>query len=595
MDVALPRRPRAKRSSEAATTPLPAPKRAAPEPADWAKWKAQLARRGPLRLPGLDAATANLGGGSAVLWGSADCLDADGRSRIVDLHRALQKGKLNPAARSLTPWVNQALASPTVQTALEAVAWAYALPALSQVVDGEAWCAALDALHAFASPENLSCEQQPLVCQLRAVELAGTLAKLFPELGSAKPLVETARQLSAKLLQTVLDEEGLLPSDRLSLVRPLWASWVRTRLLETMGCPPLFDDAGKARLDKFFRHGLRLTRANGSAVFGPTSGGEPALIAATEQAAVSSTTRKVVQAAQWAVVAQVEKGLPHPPWYSESRGLAVLRNRWSPLVDQATVRFVAAEVDAEWQAGGRVLGSGPWSWQASVNGNNLQADGNWEEVCWHSDADVDYLELELPLTGGWALQRQVLLARLDRFLYLSDVLIGNDAGLTEPADLKFVSSWPLAEGIRFETARETREGSFSAGGKRLAAAIPLAAPEWRAEFSPSDLKATDDGELQLSVTGRGRNLYCPLWIDLDSRRIQQPCTWRRLSVGQQLETATRDVAVGYRVQSGAQNWLAYRSLGERTSRTVLGQNYSTEFVVCRFQRDGQTVDLLEIQ
>ena len=568
------------------------PTRLAAEITDWAKWKAQLARRGKSKLPGFGP---NSTGGSALLWGAADCLDPEGRSLIVNLHRSLLKDKWNSASRMLATWQAQNANSPTVQSALEALAWAYALPSLVQHLSEADWRSALDALFALATAEGLEPAQQPLVYQLRTVELPATLTRLFPELSKLKALGDSAQTASGRLIPLLLDEEGLPPSDRLSLVRPLWASWVRCRLLESSGGPSTLADTNKPRVDKFLRQALRLTRSNGSSVFGRESSPEPALLAATEQAALSPTTRRTVQAVQSTVAIQPEKGLPHPAWHSESRGLSILRTRWSPLVDQATVRFRAADVDAEWQAGGRVLGSGPWSWQATVNGQPLQADGNWEEVCWHSDADVDYLELELPLTGGWALQRQVLLGRLDRFLYLADVLIGNDAEATEPADLKFSSAWPLFEGVRFEPARETREGRFTIGGKPWATALPLSMPEWRAEMSHSELKVTEDDELQLSVTGRGHNLYCPLFIDLDNRRTQQPCTWRRLTVAQHLETMARDAAVGYRVQVGAQNWLIYRSLAEKASRTVLGKNYTTEFVCCRFQRDGQTVDLIEIQ
>jgi len=565
---------------------------AANEIADWSKWQQQLTRRKP-RLPAASAGP--LGGGSALLWGAADCLDTDGRALIADIHRALQKNKQNQLVKLLHTWLAEGQAASTVQTALEAIAWSNALPALAPVMDRDAWCSALNALHNLASSHNLSPQQQPLVFQLCAVELSATLARQFPELSFASGFAESAAAAISTLFSTLLDEDGLPPGDRLSLVRPLLASWVRCRRLETLGATSLFDEAGRSRLDKFFRFALRLTRSNGSQVFSTQKPIEPSFLEAIEQTAVSQTTRRIVQATKSTVAGQPEKGLPHAPWYSESRGLALLRTRWSPPTDSASLRYYAAEVDSEWQAGGRVLGSGAWSWQATVNGQPLQADGNWEEVCWHSDADVDYMELELPLTNGWILQRQVLLARLDRFLYLADVLIGNDAPQQEPADLSFTSSWPLLEGVKFEPARETREGHFTVGGKRIASALPLSLPEWRAEMARGELRCTPEGELQLSVTGRGRNLYCPIWIDLDSRRTAHPCTWRRLTVAQHLETMRSDAAVGYRVQSGAQNWLFYRSLAERASRTVLGQNYSTEFVAARFQRDGQTVDLIEIQ
>jgi hypothetical protein len=72
-------------------------------------------------------------------------------------------------------------------------------------------------------------------------------------------------------------------------------------------------------------------------------------------------------------------------------------------------------------------------------------------------------------------------------------------------------------------------------------------------------------------------------------------TWRQLTVGESLNVVSRDVAAGYRVQIGKSQWLIYRSLGTRGNRTVLGQNFSSEFVVARFRPDGTAEKLLEIE
>lgn len=94
----------------------------------------------------------------------------------------------------------------------------------------------------------------------------------------------------------------------------------------------------------------------------------------------------------------------------------------------------------------------------------------------------------------------------------------------------------------------------------------------------------------------GSNLYSPLWIDLAPARHRRECTWRRLTVGENLEIQPRDVAAGYRVQCGKPSqWLIYRTLAPRASRTVLGQNYATDFVLCRFLECGGTEDIVEIE
>ena len=279
--------------------------------------------------------------------------------------------------------------------------------------------------------------------------------------------------------------------------------------------------------------------------------------------------------------------------YSEAAKVALLRRSREAPSEQLLVDFSGREVFTELQIGGRVVWRGDWLWQATVAGQPLAADGAWEEICWHADADVDYLELELRLANGWKLQRQMLLARKNCFLFLADALIGNDQTTPRTA-IHFQNMLPLASSIRFDAATETREGWLAAGSRKVATVLPLALPEWRSEFCHADL-STMDNRLALSQAAEGSSLYAPLFLDLARERVRKPTTWRRLTVAEQLEIVPRDVAVGYRAQVGDWQWLFYRSLAPRGNRTVLGQNYSTEFVACRFNRNGTTEDILEIE
>lgn len=286
-----------------------------------------------------------------------------------------------------------------------------------------------------------------------------------------------------------------------------------------------------------------------------------------------------------------------PGYYAEAAKVALLRRIRTRPFDQLLVDFSGPEVFIELQAAGCTALVGDWRWQATIDGQALQAAGAWEELCWHTDADVDYLELELPLSTGWKLQRQMLLARKDEFLLLADALVGNDATTNSPSELPkihYQSSLPLAPAARFEPAAESREGWLIEGKRKLAPVLPLALPEWRAEVCHASLAAPST-ELTLSQAAQGRNLYAPLFLDLCRNRQRKPLTWRRLTVAEQLEIVPRDQAVGYRVQVGDWQWLLYRSLAPLGNRTLLGQNYASEFVACRFNRNGTTEDILEIK
>ena len=258
------------------------------------------------------------------------------------------------------------------------------------------------------------------------------------------------------------------------------------------------------------------------------------------------------------------------------------------------IDFRAAEVQIELLAEGKPLLRDAWLWQARAGGRPLTAAGSWEEICWHSDADVDYLELRLPLLDGWKLERQMLLGRKDSCLLLADALIGPRDADVPPSELRYAGSLPLASDLTFEPAGETREGWLSKSSRRLATVIPLSLPEWRCEFCHGDVSEAD-GMLAYSVAAHGRNLFAPLWLDLTTVRAKRPITWRRLTVGEELHAVPRDLATGFRVQFGIEQWLVYRSLARRSNRTILGQNFSTEFACCRFLPTGTTEVMLEVQ
>lgn len=289
--------------------------------------------------------------------------------------------------------------------------------------------------------------------------------------------------------------------------------------------------------------------------------------------------------------------LKRPPGYYNARAkTALLRRGKRQPHDELLVDFQGPEVEIGLKASGALLAEGTWRWQATAGGQSLLPAGVWEESCWHRDAQCDYLELELKLSAGWRLERQMLLARKDRFLFLGDALIGPSASDPEgdALELRCGSSLPIAENIEWSAAPETREGWFLKGRDRRATLIAPALPEWRSEFSHSQL-AESDNCLTLEQAAVGRSLFLPLWIDLDPARARKPITWRKLTVAENLQIVPRDVAVAYRVHVGTQQWLFYRSLAPRGNRTFLGENFSSDFTCLRFLPKGEGEEILSIE
>ena len=265
-----------------------------------------------------------------------------------------------------------------------------------------------------------------------------------------------------------------------------------------------------------------------------------------------------------------------------------MRPTWTRGGVRLTTIYQGPQVDLELNSGRDIILQGAWDLVLQSNGEAQSPIGPWEQVCWTSDQDMDYLELEISLTGGFRIQRQIMLAREDGFLFLADAVLG-----ANKSHLEYCARIPLGKGITFQGANETREARLE-GLRPRANVLPLALPEWRTDPRVGQLTMVD-GALQLEQSIEGARLLAPMFFDLNRRRIDKPLTWRQLTVAEDRKIQTPDRAVGYRVQIAKRQWLIYRSLTKPRNRTLLGQNLSSEFMVGRFDRSGEVNELLEIE
>ncbi len=344
---------------------------------------------------------------------------------------------------------------------------------------------------------------------------------------------------------------------------------------------------------------LVLSRPDGSGALsnGLAGAGNRELLAAALQLGGDASDRAIARRflSKWRLARgtrtrgrRAKSRLPRPGTCSEWAAVAVLTPSWSPDVPRLTAAWPEQTLRLELTWGNDVLWSGPWTTQVRFDGRPALPAGEWTQSCWVSDRQVVYLELRIELAEGLRIDRHLLLAREDGFLLLADALQSPRAG-----KLDYSACLPLWPGVSFRQARQTHEGYLSAPQHR-ALLLPLALPEWRQEPRTGGLSHGADG-LQLALGAEGRSLFAPLWFDLDRRRNCRRRTWRRLTVGQQRRVVAHDVAAGFRVHVGDQQWLVYRALGGRGSRTVLGHHLSTEFLIARLQTSGQVERLLEIE
>lgn len=491
--------------------------------------------------------------------------------------------------------------SPSMGGALEAVACAHALSRLSTMLSAEVWWAVLDRLLSEVSDAGgIELKENALPYQLLGGELALTLAWEFPEISPCRKLKSAARRALSSGPIELLDGQGLPHGRHLSLLRPLLACWTRCWALGEQLGGGCFTAAAATQYEWLVRQALRLTRHDGTHVFsnGSAASWPSDLFRAALHFGGDDDDRAVAAAVLPPGKSAGRKsagrksggraGLPEAAVHSEWASTAVLRPSWSRSAERLTVVYAGRSVRTELGCGKDVLWSGQWELDVRLDGQAASPDAEWEQVCWVSDDDVDFLELELDFGGGLSVQRQMVMARDDRFLLLADAVLGKSPGL-----LEYRGRLPLCPGIALRNAQQTRE-CYLTGSKRRALVLPLALPEWRSDERVGRLTRTDEG-LQLCQRTEGCRLYAPLFIDFDRRRHTDQLTWRQLTVAESLRNCPAEVAAGYRVAIGRRQWLIYRSLAEKANRTLLGHNLSTEMLVARFERSGEVEPLIEIE
>ena len=212
-----------------------------------------------------------------------------------------------------------------------------------------------------------------------------------------------------------------------------------------------------------------------------------------------------------------------------------------------------------------------WTMETVCDGHSIRPVGTWQELCWQSDKKCDFLELGIELGEGLQLERQIVLSKRDNVLVMADIVSSKDRTRSTSCGIRSACRWPAAwPGFRKPKLATACCSPASSGrrccrwGCRNGAAIRAAA-RWLAKTAGSILARSHSG----------RSLYCGLLFDLDPQRVRRSAAPGGSSPSpESLEAVPRDVAVGFRAQSGDEQWLVYRSLGPAGNRAVLGQNIS---------------------
>ena len=488
--------------------------------------------------------------------------------------------------------------SVSIGLALECLAISHVLPNLAARLEPEIWWSLLHSLAVAAEDASgLSLKQEPLEKQLLAGELAVTLAYLFPEIKFRVSMQKQGRETLAESLLELLDGEGLPHACDLDRWRPLLASWTRCLVVAKSLYKHPVPRRAQDQYEWSVRQGLRWTRSDGSQTLLEREGDQWPVELLQEALRLTADPADTAAAIAQRSLKKTGKRhgrddepLPEPSVHSEWSEVSVLRTGWRRKDARFSIAHADQQVRTELENAGNVLWSGQTNPEIRIDDQVIHPCDAWEVVCWFSDEDGDYLEIETNYDAGWKVQRQYFLARADQFLYMADVLLG-----TQPANIVYRLGLPVSDGIDFMVREETREGYLGTSLKNPhALCLPLALPEWRSDHRIGSLCCVED-TLELTQTARAQNLYAPWFFDLSKRRMGRALTWRQLTVGEDLKNISPERAVGYRVQVGKKQWLFYRSLTPRCNRTLLGQNLSSECLIAGFRRDGTHTPFVEIE
>lgn len=274
----------------------------------------------------------------------------------------------------------------------------------------------------------------------------------------------------------------------------------------------------------------------------------------------------------------------------ETSGRAWLRAGRSTRFPPIEVQFDRAQVVLQATFQRRCWLQGIWQSHIATTFVQFAPAPSWSCVCWVSDEDGDYLELQMTGPQGMRVERQLYLCRRDRWLLLADVIRGvrpvpnvSDHRLRLISVLPCVSGWELTE-----QTTVLRESNL----KFRAVMLGLGLPDFP-EKQMFEIRA--DGWWRLIETP-GRGLWSPWFFDLDPSRAELPLEWKRLTITENRKVVRSDRAAAYRLRIGSQQWLLYRSLQPpRTGRAVLGMHTRYETVLARFTPAGDVEYLIAVE
>lgn len=281
-----------------------------------------------------------------------------------------------------------------------------------------------------------------------------------------------------------------------------------------------------------------------------------------------------------------------PSWQSDDTDSACLRTSWQPDASLAMVRHDRDPVQLELAIEGVPVLSGPWNLELAEGDDVLELVDEWECICWNSDSDGDYLELQLKFEGGPLIHRFLYLSRTQQFAVIADIVSGSTSSRIDLAGML-----PLADGVTLKGDGSCREQRLTVGQTDVRV-FPLALPQDPGVGTEGRVGLdhyNDQPCLTVSQASECGTMFSPVILDWAPERRSAPAEWRSLTVTRAGEIDSAGAAA-YRLQFGKQHLVLYRALsGTERYRTFLGYQAESETVIGHFTKSGVIEEILIVE
>jgi hypothetical protein len=285
-----------------------------------------------------------------------------------------------------------------------------------------------------------------------------------------------------------------------------------------------------------------------------------------------------------------------PVVQSDGAGWAWMRSDRSRRANSIVARHHGSSPELDFSALGQLLFRGTWGLDVRFDSQPVVTTGRWECVCWNSDAQADYLELQLEV-DGLTIERQVMLSRTEQFALLADTVC-----FIKPGRIDFTSHLPLAAKLKSRPDGTTRELCLKSTGLDVRV-FPLALPQSRVFGTAGGLElnsfSNGNGEvatLALHQAAQGHGLFAPLLFDWSPKRSRVAADWRTLTVTEEMAIIRPDTAAGHRLRLGDKQWLIYHALAKSPeARAVLGHQTRNETVIGWFTPSGDVQPIMVVE